>query len=128
MRTVGLSLIEVIIAVAVVAVAAFAAFMVQANSIRSSARAQTIQRVTKLAESEMEINRQVVSAAGSNQICQNTMPRGYSCNLTIKYCNLSSNALSCSLSGVSTPVARLVDVQITGPYSQNVSLRRVIGQ
>ncbi len=128
MKTQGLSLIEVMIAIAVVAVAAFAAFTVQANSIRSSARAQAIQQVTKLAESEMELHRQVVIAAGSNQTCQNNMPSGYTCTVAVQYCNLTSGSLSCALSGVSSPVARLVNVQISGPHAQSVSLKRVLSQ
>jgi prepilin-type N-terminal cleavage/methylation domain-containing protein len=124
MKQCGLTLLEVVIAIAIIAVAVLAAAMIQANALRSSGKATAIQRVTKLAEQELELRRQIVPTAGTNLSCSSTVASGYTCQVDVLGCQLSAGALSCS-TGVTTPVAYQINVLVGGPKGDSVSLRTV---
>lgn len=124
MKQSGLSLIEVIIAVAIVAVAALAAAMIQANTIRSTGKAVAIQKVTKLAEQELELRRQITPSAGTNLSCSSTVASGYVCQVNVLGCQLNAGTLTCSTS-VTTPVAYQINVAVSGPKGDAIQLRTI---
>lgn len=124
MKQTGLTLLEVIISIAVIAVAVLAAAMIQANALRSSGKATAIQKVTKLAEQELELRRHIVPTAGTNLNCRNSVATGYTCKVDVLGCQLNAGALSCSTS-VAIPVAYQINVLVNGPKGDSIQLRTV---
>lgn len=127
--TVGMTLLEVLIAIAVLAVGVLAAAAMQTTALRASNDARAIQDVTEFAEREIELRRQfdLSSTAGKSTTCTSVtpLPTDYTCNVEVRNCQLSGTALSCSTGSVTTPVADQITVTIGGPREKTITLRTV---
>lgn len=128
----GLTLLEVLIAIVVLAVGVLMAASMQTTALRASSDATAIQGVTKLAENEIALRRQInlATSPGNSTTCRSMspVPTGYTCQAVIRPCQLtgtaSSAALSCSTS-VLNPVADQATVTVSGPRAKTVTLRTV---
>ena len=78
----GLSLIEVLIALAVLAIGVFALASLQASSLQYSSRAEELRIVTQIAEAELEWRRQTrIQPARTD--CESIIPAGFQCSVEI---------------------------------------------
>lgn len=69
----GLTILEVLVAIVILAVGILALAGVQTSALRTNRQAQTINQLTRLAASEMELRRQTVAAPGTST-CLTTVP------------------------------------------------------
>lgn len=124
--TVGMTLLEVLIAIAVLAVGVLAAAAMQTTALRASSDARAIQDVTEFAEREIELRRQfdLNSTAGKSPTCTSVapVPTGYTCAVEVRACQLSSSTLSCT--GTGTDADQVV-VIVTGPREKTITLRTI---
>ncbi len=127
----GLTLIEVMIAMAVLSIGVLAAASLQTTSLSASSKARIIQEVTNTARTEMERQRQFVRTgtgpAPASPSCLSTAPTGYTCTVTVVPCRIVSNALSCG-PGNGTVLADQVTVRVVGPQASSVELRTVVAR
>lgn len=87
----GLSLIEVLIAVAVLAVGILATVAFQASTLSTNRQAQTINQLTRLVSTEMEIRRQTLVEEAGTFTCVTTVPAGFDqedCIVEIRPCSI----------------------------------------
>jgi prepilin-type N-terminal cleavage/methylation domain-containing protein len=129
----GLTLIEVLIALAVLAIGVIAASSLQASGLRHTVTARTIQEVTNTARTEMELQRQLVRTNNgelTNQTCATTaLPTGVTCTLVrVTPCRIASGILTCASSGSGTIVADQIVVRavMVGPPARTVELTTVV--
>lgn len=109
----GLSLIEVLIAVSLLSVGVLGAAALQSSALQGTAKAESLQTITSIAEGEIYYRRQIRPTASSNNNCEAGTPSGYSCTVDTTACTISASAFTCSDS-VSFPDAYKVDVTVTG--------------
>ena len=105
----GMTLIEVVIAVAILAVGVLAAAGMQASSLRANRAAQDIQRVNALARSQLDAWRGSVFS----QTAPTTVDCGngeLSCQIQVRPCTLAGAELVCTLGSVAAPVAHALTV------------------
>jgi Tfp pilus assembly protein PilX len=120
----GISFVEVMVALTVLAVGVIAAAHLQAISLQFSSKAEAVKLVTKVAQGELEWRRQTVLDLGITD-CQSDVPGSFSeCTVEITPCTIvtSTNTFVCS-SDVLSPVAYEIVVSATGPRSESISLR-----
>ena len=115
---IGLTLIEVLIAIVVLAVGVLAAASMQTTALRASSDAKAIQDVTEFAEREIELLRQFELSSGSKDCSK--LP--YNCNAVIRGCQLSGNSLTCAGTGTD---AHQITVTVTGPREKTITLKTV---
>jgi prepilin-type N-terminal cleavage/methylation domain-containing protein len=120
----GLTLIEVVIAVAVIAVGVLAALGLQSSALSATGTARASQEVSKLAEAELAIRREM-TLAPVTQPCRATVPAGYTCTVTVSACSLGSGTFSCG-GTIAAPVAHFVTVSVTGPRSSVLSVNALV--
>lgn len=78
----GLSLVEVLIALAVLAIGIVALANLQASSLRFTSTAEELRTVTQIAEAELEWRRQTEIQPLSTD-CESTVPNGFECTVAI---------------------------------------------
>ncbi len=87
-RAAGTTLVEVLIAVMVLAIGIFALVQLQATSLRHTAQAESINRVTRLVRGELEWQRQTALEPAS-LACSSLIPGDFtSCTVEIEPCAL----------------------------------------
>lgn len=120
----GLTLLEVIVALVVLAVGVLLAATMQTSALRASSDASAVQGVTKFAEAEIELRRQIdlTASAGKAPTCITSVTSGYTCQVEVRACQLSGSSLSCSGTGSD---ADQVKVTVSGPRSKTVALTTV---
>lgn len=120
----GLTLLEVIVALVVLAIGVLLAATMQTSALRASSDATAVQNVTKLAEAEIELRRQVdlTAPAGKAATCITSVTQGYTCQVQVRACQLSGTSLSCMGTGSD---ADQVKVTISGPRQKTVTLTTV---
>jgi prepilin-type N-terminal cleavage/methylation domain-containing protein len=121
----GLTLLEVVIAVAVLAVGVLAALGLQGTALNATGRARASQEVSKLAQAELAIRREMTLAPVTNQACRTIVPTGYGCTVTVSACSLASSTFSCT-GTIATPVAHFVTVNVTGPRSPVLTVNALV--
>lgn len=125
----GLTLIELIIAIAIIAIGITAAIALQTSSLRYSSQAEIINHVTRAAEGEIEWRRQIsigTTSVGTKK-CQSIMPDTIvACEVVILPCVLpaGTNEFTC-IDTVISPIAYELVVNVTGTRNQQVSVRSV---
>lgn len=110
----GLSLIEVLISVSLLSIGVLGAAALQSSALQGTAKAETLQNITGIAESEIYYRRQIRPTASSDNACKAGTPSGYSCTVDVTACTVTAGAFSCS-TAVSFPDAYKVDVTVGGP-------------
>ena len=121
MNTTGLTLIEVLISLVIVAVGVLGAAAMQASSLSASSRASIVREATRLAESELELQRGAVKA---DCHLSDALPSGYSCLVVVTACALSEANLVCD--GSTPAIADLVEAQVEGPRNTSVSVAALV--
>jgi prepilin-type N-terminal cleavage/methylation domain-containing protein len=123
----GLTLLEVLVAIVVLAVGVLMAAAMQTSALRASNDARAIQGVTKIAEAEIELRRQIdlTTTAGKATTCKTAVQTGYTCQVEVRPCQLSGTALSCTGVSSASADADQAVVTVTGPRSKTVTLRTV---
>ena len=119
MRSSGLTLLEVVIAVAVLAVAVLAVFALQGTALRGTRGAVLSQEMANLAQSELQLQREFsryVSAPVHGESCRSGLPSdAFACTVDVLPFEMSGADIAFRDASVTDAVARQVDVVITGP-------------
>lgn len=125
-RQQGLTLLEVVIAVAILAVGVLAAAGLQANGLRASRAAQQIQALNAEARSELDVWRvRLASETRTEPTSGTCMTGSQGCSVTLTPCLLVAGTLDCDRGTVSDPDAQSVTVQVTHA-DRSVTLRSVV--
>lgn len=111
----GLTLVEVLIAVAVLGVGILALAQLQVFSLQNSGRAGVLRTVTQIAEAELEWQRQlrfadVESFEVLGEDCSTFRPAGFGCELDIVGCSPVGDGVTCA-AGLSNPIAYQITVR-----------------
>jgi prepilin-type N-terminal cleavage/methylation domain-containing protein len=122
----GVTILEVILAIAILAIGVLALAGLQTSSLRSNRQAQTINQLTRLASSEMELRRQTVAATGTST-CITTVPLGFNqadCTVEVVPCGIifAENASEFLCDGSATFATYRLTVQAAG-RDQTVTLQ-----
>lgn len=120
-RTAGLTLVEVIVALAVLGVGIAAMAALQSGALSNTVVAREITQATRLAQNEVAWQRETAIEIGSTECKTNRdpvtgvqqLPAGFtSCAVVIEPCVLESNAIVCD--AAITPAAYRVTVTLEG--------------
>ena len=130
----GLTLVEVVIAVAILAIGILAALAMQSTALQSTRRMTVAQAFTKIAFTELDFQRSVFTttsapAPGScvGRLTGADAASGFECEVVVTDCVVTESAANCPpASGV--PNAFLVDVIVGRPNDGSLTLRRVLGE
>lgn len=120
----GLTLLEVVIAVAILAVGALGAAGLQATGLRATRGAQDIQRLNTVARSQVDVWRGVTftNTTPSSSDCSTT---DIACIVEVRPCALTGASLACDLASVAEPVAHAISVTVNSAERQ-VALATVV--
>jgi type IV pilus modification protein PilV len=129
----GLSLVEVLVAILLLAIGVIAAAGLQGTALSASNKASRIQTVTKVAESELDYRRQVDFTMidlteTTTEVCGTGAEH---CTVTIKACDVvvAANSASFDCSDSITDVkAYKVTVSVDGPSDADVTLTTHVAQ
>ena len=128
---VGMTLLEVIVAIVVLVIGVLAAATMQTNALRATNDARAVQNVTEFARREIELRRQfdLSSSSGTSPECVTEAPAGasaaeYKCRVQVRSCTLSGSALSCG-SNVPNPLAYQITVTVGGPREKTITLQTI---
>lgn len=127
----GLTLIEVLVALAVVAIGLIAVAGMQTTGLRGTRSATETQVMSNIAHSELQLQRvfdRHVSGAVTEETCRSGgYGEQYECRVNIYPCELSSAALDCrNTTQVKNVVAHQVVVQVQGPGNSRVEAATVV--
>lgn len=132
----GLTLIEVLIAVALIAIGILAALAMQTTALQTTSRMTVTQTLTQVAFTELDFQRSIFTAtqepsAGS---CNARMPdgleaAGYDCEVIVEDCEITSAGAVCGGAVTSDePNAFLVRISASRASGEEMSLSRVLGE
>jgi len=102
----GLSLVEVLIALAILAIGIVALANLQASSLQYTSRAEELRTVTQIAEAELEWRRQTLIRP-DRVACESTVPAGFDCNVDIVPVGALGNDITVSVT------SRSADIQLS---------------
>ena len=123
-RHAGLTLVEVLIAIAVLAIGILAAVGLQTTSLQASSRARIVQEMTKVAESELAIRRSIVSTT-ADVACITPVGTGFGCAVVVTPCALGGGgAFTCPSA---SPSAHRITVTVTGPRNATEAVTGLVG-
>jgi type IV pilus assembly protein PilV len=127
----GMSLIEVMIAIVVLAVGVLGVAGFQTSTLSTNRQAQTINQLTRLATTEMEVRRQTLVDVAGTTTCLTRVPHGFDqadCRVEIVSCGvIVAQHASEFLCGTGLPFATFsVTVSASG-RGQTVQLRSLYG-
>lgn len=123
----GLSLVEVLVAIAILAVGVLALAQFQAASLRNTALAEAISVTTRQVRGELEWQRQTAIDPFQDDCTLEDLPPGFtSCTVTILPCayvfdDAGGGDLVCDAGA--SPSTYRVDVTAVGPRGQELTLR-----
>lgn len=124
----GLTLVEVVIAVAILAVGVLAAFAMQASALQATRTATITQDLSNIAASEIELQRAFVRTVASPATlpCRTAFEQPmYACSVTVLPCTYISGTLTCVNQNVVGPSARQITVTVTGPQNRTAVLSTI---
>src|SRR5690606_19467506 len=107
----GLTLLEVVIAVAVLAIGVLAAAGLQASSLRANRVAQDLQRLDAMASSRLAEWRGIGLSPPVSQT-HDCSHDGITCAVVVTPCLAVSGGLNCELTSVADPVAHAISVTV----------------
>jgi Tfp pilus assembly protein PilV len=125
----GISIVEILIAIVFLAVGALAALGLQVSALRGSGTAESIQTLTRIAESELLYRRGIDKAGASLAnagTCRVFVPDSFTCAVDIAPCALVSGAANCSGVAATDAVAHEVTVTTTSTRGQEVVLTSLV--
>jgi len=127
----GLTLIEVLIAVAVLAIGILATVAFQTATLNTNRQAQTINQLTRLATTEMEIRRQTLVEEAGTSTCLTAVPNGFAqgdCVVEIVPCTIvvaeNASDFACDAGGEFATFRLVVEASGRG---QSVRLQSLFG-
>ena len=121
----GLSLLEVLLAVVIMSVGVLAASALQASAVLGTAKAENMQTVTSLAESEVFFRRQIRPTSGNGLACEGGSLEDYTCNVTVTPCSINGAAFTCN-NNVTDPAAYQIAVTVVGPRNDSTTINSVV--
>lgn len=137
----GLSLIEVVIAVAVLMIGVMAAAQLQGTSLRHTGLAQALNEVTRMARAELELQRHtatIISDLAEGEAaapvetvvfdCVSTRPAGIdSCEVTVEPCTILQTSAATLVCGaeVPAPPAYRITVDVVGQRGAELSIATI---
>ncbi len=125
-RSNGLTLLELLIALAVLSVGIVAGAAMQTTALRTTNRATVLQQGVKIATAELEMQRQLATPANKTT-CLSGASAGYTCEAVVVPRSVSGTALTCaSTVPTGSRVAYRVTVTISGPLESQYSLTSLI--
>lgn len=113
----GLTLLEVVIAVAILAIGALAAAGLQASGLRATRAAQDMQRLNTVARSQVDVWRGA-NLTGTVPSASDCSTSDIACIVEIRPCALSGSLLACDLTSVAQPVAHAISVEVSSAERQ----------
>lgn len=123
-RNHGISLLEILIAVAILGVGILALFILQARSLQYGAKAEQLTSVLEIARAEMEWRvKTSIPSVTAGAPC-NTRPGDSGCTVTIVGCNVVSGSFTCGVL-LESPIAYQVTVAATGFRGDTATLTTV---
>lgn len=131
-QSLGLSIIEVVLAMAVLAIGVFAAFSMQSGSLQATRTATITQELSNIALSEIELQRAFtrdVRETATGLTCRTSYEKpAYTCSVTVHPCTYAGSTLTCNSGSLAEGVvsaARQIIVTVTGPQGRQASLATV---
>lgn len=122
----GLTLIEVIIAVAVLAIGVLAAAGLQASGLQGTRTASEVQALHAEARNELAAWRSNLTTATYTAPEQGScLTSSQRCSIEVRPCTWLGDDLDCTLPQVAAPVAQALRVTVVGDR-QSVSLRTIV--
>lgn len=127
----GLTLVEVVVAIAILAIGVLAVFALQGSALRGTRTATIAQELSNLVQSELQLQREFsrhVNAPVWGESCRSGIVRDdvYTCTVDVLPCEMAGSDLRCRAASVSDAVARQIDVTITGPGNQALKASTVV--
>jgi prepilin-type N-terminal cleavage/methylation domain-containing protein len=121
---VGLTLLEVVIAVAILAVGALGAAALQATGLEATRAAQDMQRLNSVARSTVDVWRgaDLTATSLSSFDCSTD---DVTCLVEIRPCALAGATLACDIGTVTQPVAHAISV-LASSSERQVALDTVV--
>jgi Tfp pilus assembly protein PilV len=125
----GISIVEILIAVVMLAVGALAALGLQTSSLRASGTAESLQTLTRVAESELQFRRGIDrggAALANAAQCRVLVPDGTTCTVVVEPCALVSGAATCTGIAAADATAHEVTVTTVGAQGREVVLTTLV--
>lgn len=125
----GISIVEILVAIVFLAVGALAALGLQVSALRGSGTAESIQTLTRIAESELLYRRGVDEAGAllaNPGTCRVFVPAGFTCAVDVTPCALASGAAYCDGVAAADAVAHEVTVTTGSARGQQVVLTSLV--
>lgn len=119
----GMTVVEVVIALAILTVGVLAAAGLQASALRASAVAEEMQQINTEARSQLEARRGMTLVATSPTViaCAQEKLR---CEIEVRPCAVVGSDLACDFGAVTDPAAYAVIVTVSGTWRE-LTLRTV---
>ncbi len=121
----GISLIEVVVAVAIFVIGMLGSVLLQANALRATNKAKIIEEIVDIASAQLELERQKdlssVNAASTGVTCNGTVSSEYSCSFSVMPCRYASGQLSCVSETMTDKVAHFIEVTVASLRKTDLS-------
>lgn len=124
-RASGLTLIEVLLAIAILAVGVLAAAGLQTTALGTNRRVRALQEVTDAANSEIQLQRSMWPPQDGACQATGTVNDRLECVVEVVSCPISDSGSSCS---EADPNAYLVTVRARATSGENLELKTVVTQ
>jgi prepilin-type N-terminal cleavage/methylation domain-containing protein len=124
-RRIGLTLVEVLIAIAILAIGILAALGLQSSALAASRQARIVQELTKIAEAELSIRRTMVSDP-NDVTCVAQIAPGFTCGIIVTPCVVAVGGSFTCATGTTGPVAHRLTVTATGPGSRQLTVTGLV--
>lgn len=124
-RQLGLTLVEVMIAVVILTVGVLAAAGMQTSGLQATRVSKAVQELNSTASTEMDVWRgsYLSSTTPEKRVCLTT---GGACEVEVLPCALSGSSLDCTRASVSTPVAHVVTVRVSHAVGRDLELTSLV--
>lgn len=127
----GLTLIEVLIALAVIAIGILATLGLQATALQTTRAMSGAQTLTQIGFSELEFQRSIFTPTSTPptdclaRMSPADIAAGFGCEVVVLDCSVGSTSATC---GGGTGNAFLIEVTATRSIGPALTLRRVLGE
>ncbi len=124
-RQLGLTLVEVMIAVVILTVGVLAAAGMQTSGLQATRVAKAVQELNSAASTEMDVWRgsYLSSTTPETRVCLTT---DSSCEVEVLPCALSAGTMDCTRKSVPAPVAHIVTVRISHQVGRDLELTSLV--
>ncbi len=126
----GLTMIEVVIAMAILSFGVLGAFALQTAALQGTRSAISAQDLANAARSELHIQSQFRRTTGSvvtGESCRTgVIASGLSCTVNVFPCSGSASSITCVSTNVTAVAAHQIVVVVTAQDGRTISLRTVV--